>query len=195
MEGLVAGSAQGAGRGAALGAAAGLVWGGALRLWMAALVGEESAVTPATAYGVLVPAAATGAVLGHAADRGFESETARRSAIASPLLVSSVALVPSYFRRLVRTGEGSGAIGVSLTAVTGGYAIGGSGPRWSRITCGALAATGVAAAVATPAGINPDLDLRRPQGLFWVGLGGALVALLTVAAAGPYRGPSPEPVR
>lgn len=169
-----------------VGAVAGLAWGCGLRVWMAALAGDASHVTAATVYGILLPAAATGALLGRAAARRAAGRPVSRWVVASPLLLSSIVATPSSFVTLVTTGIGGGALAVPLFAIMGGYSLRGNGSRWWRGLSGAVSMAGIVGVGLAPRGINPDLQLTDLRGLLYAALGVALVGALTWAAGTPY---------
>lgn len=136
----------------AVGAGLGLAWGAGLRGWMAVLAGGASQFTLAGTFGgVLLPAALVGGSLGWAADaRRRGSENGQHWVKLTPLLfIAMPALVQEGFVAGLRTGLGTGAIGIALIGMLGGYAIGGRGPRWAytlaRVVLLLLAAAAIVA--------------------------------------------------
>lgn len=134
-----------------LGAGLGLAWGVGWRGWMAVLAGEASRFTwSGTFAGVLLPATLIGAALGWAEHARLRGDTGhRRWAALTPLVfVVAPALVQADFVAQLRSGLGSGAIGVALIGMLGGYAIAGRGPRWAILLARILMAALVAAIMA-----------------------------------------------
>lgn len=188
------------------GAFLGLAWGAALRAWMVVLAlefGDRPQFTWHGTFGaVLLPAALTGALLGVAATAGRPSETARwRLIIFSPLLlvVGPVITTESFIERLATTGEGSGAIGVALIGMLGGWAGSGLGAAWLRWIAGLLASlfTAGAALGFYFGGSAADVTPGRVFGALLFTL---LMALLAAGIAVPIRyrsarrvSPSPAP--
>jgi hypothetical protein len=133
--------------GAVLGGVLGLAWGSALRSWMVILAldfGEQPRFTwQGTFGGILVPAAIMGAILGALVPtEGPSLMKRRRWALLSPLLLvlGPAIATDNFVSILVTTGMGSGAIGVALIGLSGGYALSGIGPRWLRWVVGFLSA-------------------------------------------------------
>ena len=129
----------------AVGALLGLTWGAGLRSWMVVLAlefGERPHFTwQGTFGGILLPAATMGAMLGAATCAEGPSARKRwRWVILSPvLLVLGPAIATEGFiSTLITTGLGSGAIGVALIGLLGGYALSGIGARWLRSVAGFL---------------------------------------------------------
>jgi hypothetical protein len=156
-----------------IGAGLGLAWGVGLRGWMAVLAGDASRFTwPGTFAGVLLPATLVGAALGWAEHARRSDDTGRRRWVAlTPLLfVLAPALVQPDFVAQLRSGLGTGAIGVALIGMLGGYAIGGRGPRWAvlvvRILMAALVAATVAGAFLGAA--EPRQAVANPSGAYLV---------------------------
>lgn len=168
---------------AAASALAGLAWAGALRDWMVHLAGEASVTTWQTPAFVLAPGAAIGGVLGHAAARRAEGQPVPRTVIAAPLIFGVALLYPPNMVRVVKTGEGTGALGVALIAMAGGHAIGGRGHPAARVVNGVLASASIGAVALVPSRINPALG----SGSRRVALqGAALVATFAIAATASY---------
>lgn len=137
-----------------VGAFLGVVWGASLRTWMALLaveLGDRSQFSwLSTVGGVLLPAMLMGALLGAAV---YIAETSDRKhwrwLLLSPLLLITgpVFFTADFFSILIQTGMGSGAIGVALIGMLGGYALPGFGARWTRWVAGLLIVLPTIAAV------------------------------------------------
>lgn len=176
---------------ALVGALAGLAWAASLRSYMVELAGRESTVEwLGTFVGVLLPGAVVGALLGLAeAMRRVGGPRGWRWLAASPLLFGVAALaMPGALMEFLRTGLGGGALGVSLIAILGGYALSGRGRRWLRLLCGALAAVGMVGGAVTGSGLQPDaLALTTPRGAWVAVMFASLMLLLAMASAIPHR--------
>lgn len=176
---------------AAVGALAGLAWAAALRAYMAEINSALSMVTwIGTFVGVLAPGVIVGAALGISAV--VSSDGRGRTALVwcsfAPLVFALVPLaVPGQLSALLETGLGSGAIGVALGGLAGGYAIGGR-RRWLRLLLGALALIVLAGTVATVPTVGGDeLAASTPRGLWIMLLTGSLLILFALAASIPFR--------
>ncbi|WP_432559927.1 hypothetical protein [Granulicoccus sp. GXG6511] len=170
----------------AAGALAGFAWAGAFRDWMVHLAGDASVTTWQTPVFVLAPGAAIGGLLGYASGLRRAGRPVPRALVAAPLIFGVALFYPPNLLRVFRTGEGTGALGIALVAMAGAYALAGRGRPAARVATGVLAVAGVVGTAFTPAGVNPDLGLGSPEGL-WVALqGSALVALFAIAATAPY---------
>jgi MFS family permease len=174
-----------------LGAGLGLAWGTGLRGWMAVLAGEASHFTwSGTFAGVLLPATLVGAALGWAEHKRRGSDTNRRrwTALAPLLFVLAPALVQADFVAQLRTGLGTGAIGVALIGMLGGYAIGGRGPRWAVLLARILMAALVTATVAGAflAAAEPRQAATAPSGAYLALAFLAFCGLLAWACAIPH---------
>ena len=177
-----------------LGAFLGFAWGASLRAWMTVLAiqsGDRPHFTWSGTFGaILLPAALMGAVLGGAA---YATEAAGsrqwRWAILSPLLlvVGPLLVQKNFINTLMRTGEGGGAIIVTLIGVLGGYAFSGFGARWMRWGFWLLTLFAIIAAVyfsyfSDQAANPPDVG-----GVFVLLLFVVLMALLVVGVSVPSR--------
>jgi hypothetical protein len=175
---------------ALVGAGGGLAWSCALRGWMMAIAGPESTVTWAGTFGgVLVPAAVVGGLLGWAEARRLAGSSPSGWLVASPLLLGLAPLaVPGALERLMTTGQGSGALGMVMLAMLGGFSMSGRGGRRRRIA----AVLGFAAVpawwLAPP--MTPDLDPTTPYGALVAMTFTALFVSLAAACAIPMRAPT-----
>jgi hypothetical protein len=132
-------------RRAAAGALLGLAWGAALRAWMVVLAlefGDRPHITwQGTFGGILLPAATMGAMLGVATcAQGSSARKRWRWVILSPLLLvlGPAIATDDFISTLLTTGLGSGAIGVALIGLLGGYALSEIGARPLRWVAGIL---------------------------------------------------------
>ncbi len=171
----------------ALGAFGGLIWGAALRAWMAVLAlqfGEQPHFTWSGAFAaILLPAALMGAVLGGAACMTKTSRRKRwRWAILSPLLLvlGPFLFTDDFIPTLVTTGMGSGAIFVALIGVLGGYAFSGFGARWMRWGLGLITVSLVVAAIVTGGGASPPAAIDAFSMLYFVLLLIVLIAGVSI---------------
>lgn len=159
---------------------------------MAQIVQEGSAVNWSGTFGyILLPGLVIGLLLGWAEHlRRTGGRRRWRWLALSPLLFAAILFSegPLGWLGIFEQGIGGGAIGVPLIAMAGGYAISGRGPRWGRLTCGALALTAVPIwALTVESFAGADLAVTTPRGL-WVALYYySFLALLMVAAAVPHR--------
>lgn len=129
-----------------VGAFLGVAWGASLRTWMALLaleIGDTPRFTWLSTFGgVLLPATLMGALLGASAQIAETSDRKYwRWVILSPLLLIAgpVIFTKDFFTTLIKTGMGSGAIGVALIGMLGGFTFSGFGSRWTRWASGFLA--------------------------------------------------------
>jgi hypothetical protein len=181
-------------RSVVVGTLLGTAWSASMRGYMAQLAGPESQVTwLGTFGGVIVPGAVVGALLGWAYSR---RGTAPAWLVWSPLLLAVAPLtLPGAIPTLVTTGQGTGAIGVTLLAMLGGWSLSGRGPRWARIPAGVLAYALVPAAYLGPP-MRPELDPATPYGAWVATLLSALFVLLSLTCAIPMRRvPTTDPPR
>lgn len=173
----------------AVGTFLGLVWGAALRAWMVVLAlqgGEQPHFTwLGTFGGILLPAALMGAVLGGAGHA--ETSAYSRWTILSPLLlvVGPLVFTKNFIPTLLTTGLGSGAIGVALIGVLGGYALSNFGAQWTRWLCGLFVLLLLAAA--TVYGIYVATVKGSSSEAFSVLLFVLLMVLLIAGVSAPYR--------
>ncbi|GAA1963068.1 hypothetical protein [Agromyces allii] len=178
----------------AVGAAAGLAWAGALRAWMAELSGGMSSFTWGTFEGVLLPGLVVGVAFGWASSVGPAASARERRMLrwcaAAPLAFAiAPVLRPGALVDLLTQGLGGGAVLVALTAIAGGYALGGGRRIWARVICGVLA-LGVSVAGALFAGPlvrGPALALDSPRGAWLAVFDLALMLVLIAASSAPFR--------
>lgn len=168
----------------------GLAWGAALRAWMVVLAmqfGENPAFSWRGTFGaVLAPAAMAGAILGAASYvAATRSGTTWRWAILAPSLfvVFSVLFVENFIPNLLKTGLGSGAIGVALIGILGGYGFSGFGPHWAHWSAVALTVLFLLAS----AGFAFTAGAPGPQEALGATLFALLMLLLVVGASTPAR--------
>ncbi|SDR87485.1 hypothetical protein [Agrococcus carbonis] len=170
-------------RAAAAGAAAGFVWIGALRVWMAMLVGPESTVTWRTGPFVLLPGTLIGAAHGVAAGRRAHGDRVPPAARWSLVLFAAPLLLPGAVRKLVTTGIGSGALVPPAVMAASGAALrpafADAHPRARRVG----AVVGALAVVGGTIGGAATKSLGRPARGALVGLLGTGLMVLAGAAA------------
>jgi hypothetical protein len=175
-----------------LGGLCGLAWAAGLRGFMAQIALPDSSVTWSGTFGyILLPGVLIGLLLGWAEHvRTTGGRPGWRWLALSPLLFVAILFSegPLEVVGIFEDGLGGGAVGVPLYAMAGGYAISGRGPRWGRITCGALALTLIPIwALTVESFTGPDLAVTTPRGL-WVALYYyAFLAVFMIAAANPHR--------
>jgi hypothetical protein len=150
---------------------------------MVLLVGEDSVVSWRTPVLVLAPGAAVGGLLGWASALRAAGRRPPRALTLAPGVFAVALLDPRIARSLVTDGQGSGALVVVVTAVSGGHAL--SHHRWTptRVATATLATLGVATLTAMGSMAGP---LTSRRGLGTAVLGGSLMAVLCVASALPY---------
>lgn len=168
------------------GAVAGLAWSCSLRMWMTLLV-TDSKVTWDTVTFVLVPGTVVGGVVGLAEAQRARGLSGSRWMKAAPMGLAAVLLVPSNLVRLVTTGLGGGALGVSLVGMAGAAALAGRTPARARLALGGLAGIGVVGSAVAPAAMNPQMGLSQPSDVLAALLGPSLMGVLILASAIPYR--------
>ena len=170
-------------RGAVLGAILGLTWAAALRAWMSQLAGDATTSTWTTVLLVLLPGAAVGALLGLAGARRSMGLPHRRALVWAPALFATALLDPAIFRLLITTGEGSGALMVVATALTGGVVL--SRGRWTvgRVLCAVVWSMGMLLLFFI--GTMPA-PLSTPLGAWVCLFGASLMAVLSFGAALPH---------
>jgi hypothetical protein len=178
----------------AVGLMLGIAWGAALRAWMVVLAlqfGEAPDFSWRGTFGaVLAPAALAGAILGAASyAAATRNDTTWRWAILSPLLfvVFSVLFVENFVPTLFKTGLGSGAIGVAVIGIVGGYAFSGFGPNWAHWTASAVTAFFLLAS----AGFAFARGAPGPREALSGTLFALLMVLLVVGASTPARFATP----
>lgn len=123
------------------GGACGLAWACSLRGFMAQVAGPGSEVSWSGTFGwILVPGTVLGTLLGWSEYLRRTDGRRRRWLMFSPLLLAAVLLPgitdPANF---LADGIGGGALAVPLFGMAGGYALAGTGRRWARIACTAVA--------------------------------------------------------
>ncbi len=132
-------------RAVAIGAAVGLAWALALRSWMTHLAIQFNDwprfTWEGTFLAVLLPAAVVGALIGWNSATGVGNSRGRRWVMWSPVLlaVGPALLADDFVGTLMDTGEGSGALGVVIIGICGGFAISDRGRPWLRWTNGLIA--------------------------------------------------------
>lgn len=176
-------------RAVAVGAVLGVAWTSSLRGWMVHIAGPDSTFTwLGTFVGLLLPGAVVGALLGWAEHlrRTGGRPGWRRLALAPLLLAVTPLLLPGGLRTLVTTGMGSGAIGIVLFGMLGGFTLSGRGRLWPRLAGGILAFAPVPAAFLAPA-FRPELDPGTPAGAWFAANFSALFITLALACAIPLR--------
>lgn len=169
-----------------VGAVLGLTWAASLRGYMMQLAGPASAFTFSGTFGIILPSGIlVGALLGWA-------EYQRRAGRQHPLLAGApllLAILP-----ILLTGEPDLApAGLTLTAMTGGCAVSGRGPRGGRIVAGLIALGAIIAPFAGPKPY-PDLSITTPHGAWAATLASSLFVAFALACSIPMRLPSPVPV-
>jgi hypothetical protein len=172
-----------------LGALLGLTWGASLRGWMMQLVGPESRVTWSGTFGALLaPTALVGALFGWAEHlRLTGGHPRRRRLVLAPLLLPIVVLAqPGALTVLRTTGQGGGAVGVTLLAIAGGTALAVRGRLWWRIPLGLLGFALVPASYLGPP-MRPALAVGTPLGAWADTLFAALFVTMALACTIPLR--------
>jgi hypothetical protein len=176
----------------AAGALCGLAWACALRAFMWEVAEPQAEVEWAgTFLWILLPGALIGALLGSAEfQRWTGAVRHRRWLIWSPMLFAAV-LLSNRLDLLdgFEGGIGLAAVAVPAMCMLGGYAIAGTGLRWTRGLCGlvALSAIPIWSVTAVDVG-GASMSLRDPHGAWAATLYWALLATFSMAAAIPYRG-------
>jgi hypothetical protein len=175
-----------------LGGLLGFAWAAGLRGFMAQVTPEGSSVSWSGTFGyVLLPGLVIGMLLGWAEHiRRTGGRRGWRWLALSPLLFAAVLFSkgPLQVLAIFEDGLGSGAVGVPLYAMAGGYAISHRGPRWGRIACGTVALTVIPIwAITVESFAGADLAVTTPRGL-WVALYYySFLAVLMIASAIPHR--------
>ncbi|HEX2809228.1 MAG TPA: hypothetical protein VHN80_23940 [Kineosporiaceae bacterium] len=170
----------------ATGAACGTAWAAGLRGWMIQMAGGQSTTfTWYGTFGLLIgPGAVVGAAFGYAEYRRRTGGVPSRWLTLTPLAFLSALTVPWIFRALITSGQGGGAIGVTLFGLAGGHALSGRGRPWARRASGVAAVVGVLL-MAVMAGESAPLGTARGA---WVSLyASSLMAVLCLACAVPHR--------
>lgn len=172
----------------------GLAWGASLRAWMVSLamdIGDTPRFTLSGTFGgVLLPAMSAGALLGAAVHEAATSDSKRwRWGLLSPLLLIAgpVIFTRDFFKILVTTGKGGGAIGVALIGLLGGYAFSGFGVRWTRWVSGLFAAVLAMASVVPVYFGNRDSAVTSTSKVFGMLQFALLLVLLVIGVSAPSR--------
>ena len=180
-------------RGTLLGAILGLAWGSGLRAWMAVFAmtagGSSSVTWSGTFLSVLLPTTVVGAALGwaeHARRTGGQGW--RWTALAPLLFLLVPAIVQEDFVEQFQSGLGTGAIGIMLIGMIGGYAISGRGPKWARLAARSTIALLAAAIIVGSfvAGFNQRSSAAAPIGAYMLLTFLVFSGLLAVACAIPH---------
>lgn len=171
----------------------GLAWGAGLRAWMAVFAitasGSSSFTWSGTFLSVLLPTTVVGAALGwaeHARRTGGRGW--RWTALAPLLFVLVPAVVQEDFVEQLKRGLGTGAIGIMLIGMIGGYAISGRGPKWASLAA-RITITLLAAAILVGAFIavfNQRSSSAAPVGAYMLLTFLVFSGLLAVACAIPH---------
>lgn len=171
------------------GAVCGLAWAAALRGYMAAVAGPESAVDwIGTFEGILLPGAVTGGLLGWA--EHLRRTGRRRGWLAAAPLVFVLATPSVLVSVFTDGGIGGGAVAIPLFGIAGGYALSGRGPRWARSTAGAFALLPAPAWLIGASYIGNGLAVDTPRGAWIAVLFLSLLAVLALGCTIPHRAPA-----
>lgn len=166
-----------------VGGLCGLTWASGLRGWMAQLVWDDSSYSWLTIILVLAPGLAIGLLLGWAAFLRATDRPAPRWLVFAPVLFASALFDPEIFRALITNGEGSGALIVVATALSGGFVLSRRGWSLARVA-GALVAVLGLLLLGGMGGMAGPLTSARGA---WVALYGlSLFALFCLASVLPY---------
>ncbi|MGC3994702.1 MAG: hypothetical protein QM779_11415 [Propionicimonas sp.] len=173
-----------------LGALGGVAWAAGLRAYMWQISGTPHVDWVGTFGAILLPGAVCGALLGVAEARRRSGVTRGLRWFALAPLAFAVAplSIPGALWTFLTTGMGGGAVGVSLMAIGGGFALGRSGPAWSRMVTGVLALAlfcGITATVPLIGG--ESLALTTPRGAWVAVLVATLLAVIALASSIPFR--------
>ena len=101
-------------------------------------------------------------------------------------LLTGVLGLAALMYALAVVGGWGGPIGLALVATTGGYALSGRGPRWTRIVAGIVGLSGIAGTFLAPKPY-PYLSYTTPQGAWFDTLAASLGVVLTLACSIPMR--------
>lgn len=178
----------------ALGSFLSLAWATSLRSWMQGLAlhfGDEPELSwNGTYLLILIPGAVTGALL--AIGDYFRQRRGNPKwqwAGFAPLLMVLVPFLgtPNFISILRETGNGGGAIGVTVLGMIGGFALSGRGPIFTRILAGIIA--GGLSIFFGYAIYSPNLALIKyyPLQVFGILHFLLLMSILMWAASLPYR--------
>lgn len=174
----------------ALGALCGLAWAAAFRAVMSEFAGYSRVAWIDTFAAILLPGVIVGALLGWAyvirlrgGRRGW-----RWLGVAPAAFAIAPLLLPEALVQFVTTGLGGGAVAVALLAIGGGFALGGRGPLWARIVCGAVSGLLIVGITITTFFIaGARLAVTEPRGVWVALLAFSLLILLAVASSIPFR--------
>jgi len=104
------------------------------------------------------------------------------------MVLAPVVLMEDFIPTLLATGMGSGAIGVGLIGLMGGYALSGSGMSWLRWLSGLFALLLTLASGAGLFFVNGVADISQSAGKAFVALLFILLmALLNAGVGAPFR--------
>ena len=177
-----------------LGAFLGLAWASSLRSWMQDLAlhyGDRPVMTwNGTFISILIPAGVMGALLATGDYYRKQNHSPRwQWAGLAPLLLVIVPMIatPNFIPILMETGNGGGAIAVTLFGMLGGHALSGRGPVLGRLLTG-LAGCGMSI-LAGFSIYSPNIATIKyhPDLAFGILYFLLLMALLMWAASLPYR--------
>ena len=183
------------GRGAhiGIGAVCGLAWAGALRAFMAAVVGPDSQVTWVnTIVWILLVGTVVGGVLGYAEWR--RSTGRPRPVLATAPLLFAGVLLPGLLHptAMFADGIGGGAIGVPVLGLAGAYGLAGR-RTWARVVCTAVFLTGLTLWVVVADDVGgPGFALDTVRGVWATVLYLGLLLTLALATAIPLRAVPPS---
>ena len=173
-----------------LGALGGVAWASGLRAYMWQISATPHVDWVGTFAAILLPGAVCGALLGVAEARRQSGVTrGLRWFALAPLAFAVASLsLPGALWTFLTTGIGGGAVGVALIAIGGGFALGHSGPIWSRIVVGGLAfALFVGVIASVPLVGGESLALTTPRGAWVAVLVATLLAVIALASSIPFR--------
>ncbi|WP_396655922.1 hypothetical protein [Microbacterium sp.] len=172
----------------ALGAVAGVAWAAGLRAYMAELESISTVSWVGTFVAILLPGAICGALLGVAEARRRAGRTrGLRWFALAPLAFAVVTLaLPGALWTFLTTGLGGGALAVPVMGIAGGFALGQSGPLWSRIAAGVVSVLLLAGMIATVPTVG-GLPLTTPRGAWIAVLISSLLVVLAAASSIPFR--------
>jgi hypothetical protein len=162
-----------------VGAVLGLTWAAALRGYMMQLAGPTSTFTFSGTFGIILPAGIlVGGLLGWA-------EYQRRAGRQYLVLIGPPLLL-AVLLGLLTAGFDLAPVGLALSAMVGGYAVSGRGPRWVRSVAGLIAVGAIIAPFAVPKPY-PDLSVTTPYGAWAATLASSLFVTLALACSIPMR--------
>jgi hypothetical protein len=166
-----------------VGAVLGLTWAAALRGYMMQLAGPTSTFTFSGTFGIILPTGTlVGALLGGA-------EYQRRIGRQYPLLIGAPLLL-GILPGLLTAGFDPAPAGLAVSAMVGGYAVSGRGPRWARIVAGVITLGSILAPFAAHKPY-PELSATTPYGAWAATLASSLFVAAALACSIPMRKPDP----